>query len=222
MAMKIHELHPALVHFPIALMPVSLIADLLGRLTGNERLLDLGRTTMPLTAASNALAGAAGLIAQETVQGSDEASSMLVTHRTLNTAALLITSLMAIRRVSQKRPGIAYLGLGFGTLAMVTYGAYLGSKMVYARGMGVEKADGLRPGAAPEISLKNAGEVGKIAASHLREGVKHALQDASDGKFIPTIRAEVRGNTQNQDHRDTEQSDRPESDELIPPIPSAE
>jgi uncharacterized membrane protein len=191
MALKLQELHPALVHFPIALMPVSLISDLLGRLTEDEGLLELGRMTMPIAAVSNAVAGMAGLIAQETVQGSEEASKMLVTHRTLNVAALGVTALMALRRVGQKQPGAGYLAMGFATLGVVTYSAYLGSKMVYAKGMGVEKADGLRPGSAPELRLKNAGEVARVAAGHLRDGIKHAIEDASDGEFLPMVQTDV-------------------------------
>ncbi|HWC55794.1 MAG TPA: DUF2231 domain-containing protein, partial [Sphingomicrobium sp.] len=68
MAMKLHELHPSLVHFPLALLPLSIGADLLGRVTGSESLLDLGRRTMPLAAAGGLVAGVAGLMAQTEVK----------------------------------------------------------------------------------------------------------------------------------------------------------
>lgn len=50
MTMRLQEVHPATVHAPITLLPLSLTADVLGRLTGNDGLLELGRRTMPLAA----------------------------------------------------------------------------------------------------------------------------------------------------------------------------
>jgi uncharacterized membrane protein len=34
MAVRLNEIHPSLVHFPIAIMPVAIGADLLGHVTG--------------------------------------------------------------------------------------------------------------------------------------------------------------------------------------------
>lgn len=114
--------------------------------------------------------------------------------------------------------GIAYLTVGFATLGLVTYSAYLGSQMVYAKGMGVEAADGLRPGDAPEMLPANAGEVVKIAASHLRDGVKHAIQNTSNGKLIPTMRSDM------EEHFETKEEveERPMRHEQMPPMPGAE
>lgn len=65
MSMRLHEIHPATVHAPITLLPLSLAADALGRLTRSDDLLELGRRTMPLAAAGAVVAGLAGLVAQE-------------------------------------------------------------------------------------------------------------------------------------------------------------
>ena len=51
MTMRIHELHPTLVHFPLALFPVALLSDIAGRLTGHRGLMKLGSRLMPLAAA---------------------------------------------------------------------------------------------------------------------------------------------------------------------------
>lgn len=40
MAIRLHELHPTLAHFPLALLPVAFLADLFGRLGGRRRLMD--------------------------------------------------------------------------------------------------------------------------------------------------------------------------------------
>ena len=88
MAMHLQELHPSAVHYPIALLPLSIAADTLGLLTRNRSLLELGRLTMPVAAASAAVAGVLGLIAQEVVETDDEGMEMLITHRTLNLGLL--------------------------------------------------------------------------------------------------------------------------------------
>ena len=43
MAIRLQEMHPALVHLPIALLPLAVGADVVGRMTDNEGLLSFGR-----------------------------------------------------------------------------------------------------------------------------------------------------------------------------------
>ncbi len=50
MKMRLQEIHPSLVHYPLALLPLSIGADLIGRATGNKAPQDLARATMPLAA----------------------------------------------------------------------------------------------------------------------------------------------------------------------------
>lgn len=52
MAIRLHEIHPSVVHFPLALFPASVLADLAGRLTGNRALMRLGAALMPWAAGS--------------------------------------------------------------------------------------------------------------------------------------------------------------------------
>ncbi|MEO7963793.1 MAG: DUF2231 domain-containing protein [Gemmatimonadaceae bacterium] len=66
--MRRQEVHPALVHYPLALVPASLVADFAGSVTNSESLLDLGKRLMPVAAASAAVAAVAGLAAQEEVR----------------------------------------------------------------------------------------------------------------------------------------------------------
>src|SRR5699024_543158 len=101
MDIRLHEIHPALVHFPIALLPLSIGADLLGKLINKPRLTQLGRQTIVPAAISALAAGLAGMIAQEHVNlDSDETMRTLITHRNLNLAATLSAGVMAWRRLS--------------------------------------------------------------------------------------------------------------------------
>src|SRR5690554_6378838 len=104
MAMRIQELHSAAVHYPIALLPVSIATDTLGLLTRNRGCVEVGRLTMPLAAVSAAIAGVLGLIAQEAVLTDEEGAAMLSNHRTLNLCFISDAAAMAIKRVGQRKP----------------------------------------------------------------------------------------------------------------------
>jgi uncharacterized membrane protein len=185
MVMRLQELHPSSVHYPIALLPVSLAADALGLLTRSRSLLEVGRLTMPVAAASAALAGVFGLIAQEVVQTDDEAAEMLATHRTLNLGLIGLAGAMAVKRVGVKKPGLGYLAVGAAGLGAMIYSAYLGGQMVYDRGVGVRKAGGLREEVAPPLTHPR--EAAAMSARHIAQGARHAAEDTLSGQLVPTL-----------------------------------
>ena len=188
MAMKLQEVHPSLVHFPLALLPLSVGADLLGRLTGSEALLDIGRRTMPLAAGSAVVAGAAGLMAQTEVEADGEALEMLKTHRTLNLGLVTVASAMAAYRSGRERPSVGYLAMGLAGLATMAYSAYLGGAMVYHEGVGVEAADGVRrQPAVPELTREQAKRALQSAGSDLAEGIKVTVQESAKGDLLPSL-----------------------------------
>lgn len=186
MSMRLQELHPALVHFPIALLPLSIGADALGRVTGSRRWLELGRQTMPLAATGAVLAGAAGLVAQQEVRVEGHAHAQLTTHRNLNTALALTAVAMAAWRRRQDTPGPGYLLLGLAGLATMAYTSYLGGHMVYEHGVGVQAANGVRPD-TPEITPSNITAVLERAASDVAEAVPHALHHLAEGEIAPAL-----------------------------------
>ncbi len=188
MAMKLHELHPSLVHFPLALLPLSIGADLVGRMTGNQSLLDLGRRTMPLAAASGLVAGVAGLMAQTEVKAKGASMDMLQTHRTLNLGLVAIAGAMAVQRSRDEKPSAAYLGLGLMGIAAMTFSAYLGGAMVYHDGVGVEAADGVRKRPkVPELSRRDAGKAVRTAASDTVKGIQLTVEESAKGELVPSL-----------------------------------
>lgn len=187
MAMRLQELHPALVHFPIAFLPASILADAVGRATGSRALMDVGRATMPIAAASAAVAGIAGLVAQQTVELDDHTTDLLITHRNLNLGAIALTAAMAALRMGKRRPSLGYLAAGFAGIATVTYSAYLGGHMVYEHGVGVRKAGGLNEEVSPELILDNASEAAELTARHLREGTAMTVEELGEGKLAPSL-----------------------------------
>jgi uncharacterized membrane protein len=200
MAMKLHEVHPALVHFPLALLPLSIGADLLGRVTGNEALRDLGRTTMPLAAVSGLVAGAAGLMAQTEVEADGRAMEMLKTHRTLNLGLVAIAGAMSAYRSRTEKPGVGYLAMGLAGCAAMTYSAYLGGAMVYHDGVGVEAADGIRQKpSVPELTRRETPRALRTAATDLAKGIQLTVEESAKGDLVPALTA--RGSRQAPENR---------------------
>lgn len=189
MAMRLQEVHPAVVHFPITLLPVTIGADAIGRLTGSRTLLRIGRWGMTLTAGTAALAGFFGLIAQEEVVADGRAADLLVTHRTMNAGFIGLAAAMAMVRAMRRRPSLRYLLTGLGAIGAVSYSAYLGGKMVYDHGVGVRAAGGVRSGHGPELLAERSDEVTRHALEDARQGVMTAARDLRRGRIVPAFRS---------------------------------
>jgi uncharacterized membrane protein len=188
MAVRTHEVHPAIVHFPITLLPVAVGADLIGRATGSRTLAEVGRWAMPLTAATAALSAVTGLVAQEEVKAEGRAHDLLVTHRNMNLAFVGLSALLAAWRWKSSRASAPYLTMGLASLGAVSYSAYLGSKMVYEYGVGVDAAHGLRrPEGAPEIAPGNLAEAARSALEDVARGIPHGVDSIRDGEIVPEI-----------------------------------
>ena len=188
MAVRLNEVHPSIVHFPIALIPAAVIADLLGRVTGNQKLADSGRALMPVAAASAALAAATGLIAQEEVTAEGRARDLLVTHRNLNLSLTALTTALATWRWAEDEAPSGYLALALAGIGAMSYSAYLGGKMVYEHGVGVKPADGLRAGDSPELTPGNAREVARRVVDDVERGIPHVVDDVRRGDILPALR----------------------------------
>lgn len=191
MSMRLHEAHPTLVHYPLALFPAALICDTIGWLTGSRALLRAGATLMPLATASAGVAGAAGLAAQEAVEARGHAHDMLSTHRTLNLTLVALTTAMSLVRARRDEPPAGYLLAGWAGLMAMSYSAYLGGKMVYDHGVGVRAAGGVRDARSPELHLGNVGQVGRTAGRNIRDGVRHGVEEMRQEGMRP-LRAGMR------------------------------
>jgi uncharacterized membrane protein len=185
MPMRVHEVHPALAHFPVALLPTAVAADLIGRLTNNDSLMDMGRQLMPVAAASVAATGIAGFAAQEAVKTSDVSHDILVTHRTLNIGLLALSVGLAAIRSRSRRPSAGYLLAGLAGAALVTYSGYLGGRMVYAHGVGVGPADGVEPERTPEMPREGFGRAARTAADNVGRAIGHTAHEMAEGQIAP-------------------------------------
>lgn len=192
MPIRLQQMHPALVHFPITLLPVAVGADLLGCLTGSKPLHSFGQKAIVLAAGGAVAAAVTGLIAGEEVNVEGEARDMLMTHRNLNFVATIVASCMAAFRSQRQRPSALYLGVGAAGVGLLAYTAYLGGKLVYESGAGVEPAHGVYRSEAPALGDGDPVAFFKTAATDLVHGAQHMAEEVSAGKLAPTLTATFR------------------------------
>jgi len=192
MAIRLQEMHPALVQLPIALLPLAVGADVVGSVTGNEPVLSFGQKAICIAAAGAVASAVTGLIAGEEVNVEGALQDMLITHRNLNFIATVVASSMALWRVTHRKPSAAYLGVGAAGVGVLAYTAYLGGKLVYGVGVGVEPAHGVYRSDAPALKSGQVGSFVKTAGTDLVHGVQHMIQEVAKGRLIPTIMASLR------------------------------
>ena len=192
MAIRLQEMHPALVHLPIALLPLAVGADVVGSVTGNEPVLSFGQKAICIAAAGAVAYAVTGLLAGEEVNVEGALQDMLITHRNLNFIATVVASSMALWRVNHRKPNAAYLGVGARGVGVLAYTAYLGGKLVYGVGVGVEPAHGVYRSDAPALKSGQVGSFVKTAGTDLVHGVQHMIQEVAKGRLIPTIMASLR------------------------------
>lgn len=192
MAIRLQQMHPALVHFPIALMPLAIGADLLGCMTGSTSLHSFGQKAIVVAAAGAMAAAVTGLIAGEEVNVEGESQDMLITHRNLNFVATIVVNGMALWRINRRRPNAAYLGAGAAGVGILAYTASLGGKLVYDVGVGVEPAQGVYRSGAPTLKAGQVDSFLKAAATDLVHGVQHMVQEVANGRLVPTVMAAFR------------------------------
>lgn len=192
MAIHLQEMHPALVHFPVALLPLAVGADAVGRLTDNQPALSFGQIAICIAAVGAIGAAVTGLIAGEEVNVEGPSQDMLITHRNLNFIATVVATGMAIWRINEGKPSAAYFAAGAVGICILAYTAYLGGKLVYGVGVGVDPAHGVYRADAPALKSGQIVSFIKTAGTDLAHGVQHMVQEVAKGLLIPTIMGSLR------------------------------
>lgn len=187
MRIRLEQIHPAVVHIPIAFLPVAIGADLLGAVTGSPSLRRFGRGAIATTAVGALASAATGLIAGEEVNVEGRARDKLMTHRNLNAVATVVATVMAFWRAKNERPNAAYFTAGFAGMGILAYTAYLGGQLVYESGVGVAPAKGVYRPDAPTLGANKTREFIKDAAVDLQHGVQHMVDEVRQGYLVPAI-----------------------------------
>lgn len=136
------RLHAALNDLPPALLPISVLFDLLGIFFKRESLKAAAFWTLVFGVVGTGAAIIAGLFAEDAAQHSDQAHAILETHKTLAFIVLAVFGILAIWRIarrgvwSEKEQPIA-LTAGVIGIAILLYTAMLGGKLSFDHAMGV-------------------------------------------------------------------------------------
>jgi len=137
MKMLLHELHPSVVHAPLALLPTAAVADLIAVTTGDRAWAKVGRRLWTAGTVSALFAGLAGLAASQEVKLEEpRARDMAFLHGVGNafiTVGAVGVTLWRLRRP----PSVGQTVLGLLANAAALYTATLGGKMVYELGVGI-------------------------------------------------------------------------------------
>lgn len=135
--MLLHELHPSVVHAPLALLPTAAVADLVAVLTWDRGWARSGRQLWAAGALSALFAGTAGLAASQEVRAEQPRARDMVFLHGLGNALVTTTAVgMALWRRGH-RPTLLSAGLGLAACTFALYTAALGGKMVYELGVGI-------------------------------------------------------------------------------------
>ena len=178
MPMRTHELHPALIHGPLALLPAAALADLYAASTGGSG--RAGRALWMATAVSGLAAGAAGMAASQEIHLRDrKVKDMMWLHGLGNVTLVAAAFGVAFWR-RRHGPSLATGLLGLGAVAASMYTAWLGGEMVYAHGAGVKALETEEGKAPPLFSARAPGTLAKDTVAGAR-WIAHRTRAAASG-----------------------------------------
>ena len=149
------NLHPLMVHFPIALLTVSVALDLVSVLRKKEELARSGWWTMLIGVCWLAASVISGLFAKESVVLVGKAQEVFEIHQQLAFLVAVMLGTLILWRLGTRtalpvRLQSLYLGLSLLALVLMWAGALYGGRMVYEFGVGVslqqevDRKDGVR------------------------------------------------------------------------------
>jgi len=159
-AMK--NVHPLLVHFPIALLNAFFLMELLGFLLKKEEMRVAASWMLYLGTLGAAAAVIAGVQAASTVPHLEEVHAIMERHEWYGVTVLVLSSLLSLWRLVARgrflaKAQLAHLVVAFITVAIMAIGADLGGMMVYKHGVGgtaVVQPEGHMHGGSMEMDMQ--------------------------------------------------------------------
>lgn len=110
-------LHPILVHFTAALVPVSFLCDLLGRMLRRQSLLSAGWWTLVVATVVTPLTALSGWLWMRQLDGMDHAEMFI--HRWMGISLSAVLPVLAVWRGRENTPGVP------GVLYLVAAGLFV-------------------------------------------------------------------------------------------------
>lgn len=139
------NIHPLLVHFPIAFLSAFFVLDMLGSLAKKPHWRAVAGWLLYLGTVAAAFTVTAGLIAASTVAHSEEVHAIMERHEHFGVSVLTLATLLSIWRIKtggviQGGANSFFLVLAALLCALMVLGADLGGLMVYHYGVAVKAA----------------------------------------------------------------------------------
>jgi len=138
----LHLIHPAAVHFAVALVVLGGLSEAVGLIWGRPALLRFGNPLTVLAVPAVGVAVVSGFLAANSVTVTAEAHAVLERHESLGLAALgvLLAALLWkawFRGQLPRSHSAPYALLLLVAVVLVVLGATLGGELVYTHGVGV-------------------------------------------------------------------------------------
>jgi len=158
-------LHPAIVHFPIALLIVSVVLDAIGLLFRQASLTQAGFATL----ITGGLGAGAAALTGPGEDAKDAASRALLTQHELFAAVTVLVSLILIGMRIGNDGGLrgagafGYLAGGVVLILAVAVTGYWGGEMAYRHGVGVVQVQGVPASDPPNEVFELWAKLGGIA-----------------------------------------------------------
>jgi uncharacterized membrane protein len=140
-----YNVHPLIVHFPIAFLLAYFLLELIGTLRGRQSLNSVASWMLYLGASTAVLAAGAGLYAAARVPHGEDVHEIMEWHRRLGLTVAGLATVLAIWRITVRArfesimARSLHLGLAAVMVACLIIGTDLGGLMVYGHGVGVKQ-----------------------------------------------------------------------------------
>jgi uncharacterized membrane protein len=165
-------IHPSIVHFPIALVTLSVMADLFGRLTDSATLRAAGFWALIGAVVGGALAIVAGLFDMNRERIEHAAHERVHFHMKVGFTLFAAVAGLTVWRWliyanAQNTPGWGYLVAALLVFGLTLFQGYLGGELVYADGVGVAPTgQGTEPPPEAQERVANVAHSGSGQVSH--------------------------------------------------------
>jgi uncharacterized membrane protein len=169
MKMLLHELHPAVIHTPLVLLPTATVADIIAVTSGDKAWAKVGRRLWVAGTLSALFSGVAGLAASQEVKLEEPRARDMVFLHGLGNAVITLGAVGVTLWRLRRPPSLAQSMVGLLANAAAVYTATLGGKMVYDLGVGINPM----PGSAETGTMKGPPLLSREAPAAL---VRDALQ----------------------------------------------
>lgn len=140
---EMQNLHPMVVHFPIAMLNGFLLMEVLGFIFRKEEYRTVARWMLYLGTLGAVAAVSFGLRAEATLAHNEAIHEILLRHKSFGITVLVLAIVLSVwRSLREERfktsERVAHMIVGAVMLAVMAFGADMGGLMVYKHGAGVK------------------------------------------------------------------------------------